>query len=184
MRDAGRTRPQAPVEVHEPRPAHRLLADTRSAWVWLLVRLYVGGGWLAAGVGRLRDPALLEGHRFAVSLRAALSGASGHAAIPGWYAAFLRAQPLAHPVTWAHAVAWAEVAVGLAVLLGAWTGVFAFLGLLLNFSHLLAGSVSVDPLTTSLAVALVLAWRVAGWWGLDRWILPVCGCSLRADPGA
>jgi thiosulfate dehydrogenase [quinone] large subunit len=26
-----------------------------------------------------------------------------------------------------------------------------------------------------LATWLVLAWRVAGWWGLDRWALPLVG---------
>jgi thiosulfate dehydrogenase [quinone] large subunit len=25
------------------------------------------------------------------------------------------------------------------------------------------------------AIVLVMVWRVAGWWGLDRWILPAIG---------
>ena len=32
------------------------------------------------------------------------------------------------------------------------------------------------------AVLLVLAWRTAGWWGIDRWLLPLMGTPW--NPGA
>ena len=33
------------------------------------------------------------------------------------------------------------------------------------------------PLTLGFSItnAIVLAWRVAGWWGVDRWLLPLVG---------
>ena len=54
----------------------------------------------------------------------------------------------------------------------------------------MAGSASTNGLLLMLAVLLVLAWKVAGWWGLDRWLLPLLGTpwyrveSDAAGPGA
>jgi thiosulfate dehydrogenase [quinone] large subunit len=45
----------------------------------------------------------------------------------------------------------------------------------MNANYLLAGTVSTNPILFILATWLVLAWRVAGWWGLDRWALPLVG---------
>jgi hypothetical protein len=39
----------------------------------------------------------------------------------------------------------------------------------------LAGSASTNPLLFGLGGLLVLAWKVAGWWGLDRWLLTRLG---------
>ncbi len=62
-----------------------------------------------------------------------------------------------------------ELAVGVALILGLLTGVAAFFGLLMNFAYLFAGTLSSNPL---LGLLLILAWRVSGWWGLDRLVLP------------
>jgi thiosulfate dehydrogenase [quinone] large subunit len=45
----------------------------------------------------------------------------------------------------------------------------------MNASYLLAGTVSTNPVLFILATWLVLAWRIAGYWGLDRWLLPLLG---------
>jgi thiosulfate dehydrogenase (quinone) large subunit len=31
------------------------------------------------------------------------------------------------------------------------------------------------PILGFLGILLVLAWRIAGYWGLDRWLLPLLG---------
>jgi len=36
-------------------------------------------------------------------------------------------------------------------------------------------SASKNPVLFGLGVLLVIAWKVAGWWGLDRWLLPRLG---------
>src|SRR5437763_15895948 len=46
-----------PTEIPEPPVARFLVADTRMAWFWLIVRLYAGWEWLQAGAERLRSPA-------------------------------------------------------------------------------------------------------------------------------
>ncbi len=51
----------------------------------------------------------------------------------------------------------------------------------MNFNFLLAGTASTNPVLFGLGVFLVLAWKVAGWWGLDRWLLPALG--TRWSPG-
>ena len=45
----------------------------------------------------------------------------------------------------------------------------------MSFNYLLAGTVSTNPLLGLLAILLVLAWRIAGFLGLDHWLLPVLG---------
>jgi uncharacterized membrane protein YphA (DoxX/SURF4 family) len=56
----------------------------------------------------------------------------------------------------------------------AWVGSDAG-SVFMKMSYLLAGTVSVNPVLLMGAVLLVLAWRNAGWYGLDRWVLPALG---------
>lgn len=45
----------------------------------------------------------------------------------------------------------------------------------MNVSFLFAGALSTNPILFILATWLVLAWKNAGWYGLDRWALPFLG---------
>jgi thiosulfate dehydrogenase [quinone] large subunit len=65
--------------------------------------------------------------------------------------------------------------VGLGLIVGALTGIAAFFGLFMNLNYLLAGTVSTNPILGILGLFLVLAWRVAGYYGVDRYLLPVLG---------
>jgi len=73
-----------------------------------------------------------------------------------------------------------ELAVGIALLAGVLVGVAAFFGIVMNMSYLLAGSTSVNPIMFALAIGLILGWRVAGYYGLDRWLLPKVGVPWKA----
>ena len=73
-----------------------------------------------------------------------------------------------------------ELAVGLGLLLGALTGLAAFFGALMNMSFLLAGSASTNPIMFTFAVGLILAWKVAGYYGVDRYLLPMLGVPWHA----
>ena len=64
---------------------------------------------------------------------------------------------------------------GIGLLVGALVGIAAFFGTIMNFNFLLAGTASSNPVLFGLGVLLVLAWKVAGFWGLDRWLLPALG---------
>lgn len=45
--------PKVATQIPEAPIARFLFGDTRMAWFWLLVRLSVGVGWLAAGGSKL-----------------------------------------------------------------------------------------------------------------------------------
>ena len=107
-----------------------------------------------------------------------------------------------HEAWFAWLITFGEIAIGIALLAGALTGIAAFFGAFMNMSFLLAGSASTNPVLFTMAIGLVLAWRVAGYYGVDRYLLPAlgapggpAGCSTegrspgqpqaqpRADPG-
>ena len=50
----------------------------------------------------------------------------------------------------------------------------------MNLNYLFAGTVSINPLLFLIQLFLVLAWRTAGWYGLDRYILPYLGTPWQA----
>lgn len=159
--------------------AHFLFEDTRSAWFWLLIRLYVGYEWLMAGIDKLGNEAWI-GVRGGEGLRGFIQGslaktAGAHPDVASWYAWFLKAAVLPHPVAWSLLVSWGEVLVGAGLILGIFTGIAAFFGVFMNLNYLLAGTVSINPILFALGVGLLLAWRVAGRYGLDRFLLPLLG---------
>jgi thiosulfate dehydrogenase [quinone] large subunit len=45
----------------------------------------------------------------------------------------------------------------------------------MNWHFMMAGTASINPVMIVLSVLLILAWKTAGWWGLDRWLLPAVG---------
>ena len=168
-------------EIPEPPLARFLFADTRLAPLWLIIRLYVGYDWLVAGWGKITNPAgVWVGAKAGTALSGFIQGAlqktSGdHPDVAGWYASFLQNIVLPNAALWSYFVAFGEVLVGLGLIVGLFTGIAAFFGGLMNANYLMAGTVSSNPLLFILATWLVLAWRVAGYWGLDRYLLPALG---------
>jgi thiosulfate dehydrogenase [quinone] large subunit len=81
----------------------------------------------------------------------------------GWYSWFA---PL---------VAGGEFLIGVALILGAFVGIAATGALLMNMSFLLAGTASTNPVLAAVAVLLILAWKNAGYIGVDRFLLPALG---------
>jgi thiosulfate dehydrogenase [quinone] large subunit len=168
-------------EIPEPKIARLLFADRRFALAWLVIRLYVGIEWLLAGWGKLTDPSGVwvgskAGAAITGFVQGALSKTSGeHPDVTGWYAGFLKAVVLPNAAAFSYVVTFGELLVGLGLIVGLFTGIAAFFGGFMNASYLLAGTVSTNPVLFILATWLVLAWRVAGYWGLDRWALPLVG---------
>ncbi len=168
------------VTFTDPPFLQALFSQTRWAWIWLIVRLYLAYTWLESGIGKLSNPGW-------VSTGEALKGFWERAvAIPdaparpliafGWYRDFLETMLANQSYTWfAKVITAGEILVGLGLLLGAFTGIAAFFSGFLNWNFMMAGTASSSPVMFPLAVFLVLAWKIAGWWGLDRWILPALG---------
>lgn len=159
--------------------AHFFTADVRSAPFWLIVRLYLGWQWLMAGWEKVMNPAWF-GADAGAAIQGFVQGALGKTAgaypdVQMWYASFLQSAVLPYPTAWANAIAVGEVLVGLGLIAGFVTGTAAFFGFFMNLNFLLAGTVSVNPVFLVLALGIMLAHRVAGYWGVDRYIMP----SLR-----
>src|SRR5579862_5703157 len=62
------------VQVDEPPIARFLFADTRMAWLWLIVRLYAGYMWLTEGWDKLHS-AVWTGPSAGVALTGFVTGA-------------------------------------------------------------------------------------------------------------
>jgi thiosulfate dehydrogenase [quinone] large subunit len=179
-------RKQVVEHFQDPPVAQALFGHVRWAWIWLILRLYAGVVWVQAGWEKLHNPAW-TGSKAGTALSGfvthALTETSGaHPNVEGWYAWFLQHLVSPHTAVWGHVVSWGEFLVGIALILGIFTGVAAFFGAFMNMNYLLAGAVSTNPILLIIAILLVLAWKTAGWWGLDRWILPALGTPWR--PGA
>jgi thiosulfate dehydrogenase (quinone) large subunit len=158
---------------------YKLFNDTRAAWLWLPLRIWLGWQWLDAGIHKVSNPAWME-------TGAALKGFwTGAVAIPeaparpaiafDWYRSFLQALLDAQAYTWfAKLVVIGELLVGIALILGAFVGFAAFFSGLMNWNFMMAGSASTNPLLFTIAVGIILAWKVAGYLGADffllRWI--------------
>lgn len=68
---------------------------------------------------------------------------------------------------------------GIALILGVLTGPAAFVGGCLSIGLWDSAGVPVVALLFAAVVWLVLAWKTAGWIGLDRWLLPLLGMPWR-----
>jgi thiosulfate dehydrogenase [quinone] large subunit len=168
----------------EPAISKFFLASEGSAAVWFVVRMYVGAEWLLAGWEKITSPAWgTSGKALTGFVTGALAKASGaHPSVQGWYAWFLQHLVLPNAGFFSFLITWGELAVGLGVLLGVLTGIAAGFGVLMNLDYLLAGTVSINPVLGMFGLFLCLAWRVCGWIGVDRWLLPALGLPWK--PGS
>lgn len=89
----------------------------------------------------------------------------------GWWAALLHNFVIPNASWIAKFIAVGELTVGIALILGLFTGLAALGGLTLNATYMFTGSAGVNPAYAILEVPLILAWRNAGYLGLDRYAL-------------
>jgi len=109
-------------------------------------------------------------------LERAVTLASGERpSVTGWYAWIIENIFLPIAPVMSYLVAFGETLIGIALIVGFLTGLMAFLGGLMNVAFLLAGTLSSNPVMFLLATWIVLAWRIAGYYGLDYWVLPWVG---------
>lgn len=155
-----------------------LYRSREASLLWLVVRLWLGYQWVNAGYQKIWGSerssfwfgggAAVKGFAKAGGLGSA-SGKGG--ASYGWWAAFLHNFVIPNASWIAKLVSLGEILIGIALILGLFTGLAAAAGLLLNLTYMFSGSAGVNPMYALLAVLLMLAWRNAGWIGLDRLVL-------------
>jgi thiosulfate dehydrogenase [quinone] large subunit len=162
--------------IQDPPLARKILNDTRAAWLWLPLRIWLGVEWIQAGYHKLINPAWVQ---TGDALKGYWQGAVAIPAAPakpaiafGWYRTFLQFMLNAQAYTWfAKVITFGEMLVGIGLILGAFVGIAAFFGALMNWNYMMAGSASINPMLFIIAIALVLAWKVAGYVGADYFLL-------------
>ncbi len=162
--------------IETPSIITRLFTDKRFAILWLPIRVWLGMQWVEASLHKLSDPAWMK---TGLALKGFWTGAvaipaTGRPAITyAWYRTFLQMMLNAQAYTWfAKVVAVSEMLIGVALILGVFVGLTAFFGGFMNWNFIMAGSASVNGMFFGLAVLLVLAWKIAGYFGLDYFLLP------------
>jgi thiosulfate dehydrogenase [quinone] large subunit len=166
------------ITIPDPPLARMLFSTTRFAWLWLIIRVYLGWTWLSSGWGKISGGAWMTGEPLRGFWQGAVAiPAEGRPDIAfGWYRTFLQFMLDNGWYSWfGPLVAIGETLIGVALILGALTGIAALAGAFMNWNFIMAGSASTNGLLLVLAILIVLAWKVAGWWGLDRWLLPLLG---------
>src|SRR5512135_485808 len=165
--------------IQDPPLVQKLLGSPRTGWIWLLPRLWLGYQWIEASAHKLTNPAWMQtGEALKGFWVGALTAKTPLAF--DWYRAFLQGLVDAQAYTWfAKLVAIGELAVGIALIIGAFTGVAAFIGGFMNLTFMMAGSASVNPMFFVVSVGLILAWKVAGYVGADFYLLRWLGTPWR-----
>jgi thiosulfate dehydrogenase (quinone) large subunit len=179
------------VEVEGPEFSRYLFSNTRAGLLWLPVRLFVGFSFFEAGLHKLFPAGKDIGAGWLDGGASLLGFWNGAVAIPDapgrpaitfeWYRDFLNVLINNDAQSWfGYVIVFGEIAIGLGLIFGILTGIAAFFGALMNMSFLLAGSASTNPVLFMLGIGLILAWRVAGYYGVDRWLLPRLGVPWHA----
>lgn len=169
--------------IDEPNFVKMLFSDARFSVLWLVVRVWLGWQWLEAGWHKLFEEAWVGGG-------AALQGYwTGAVAIPeagrpaisfDWYRGFLQYMLDIEAYTWmGKLIAYGEVLVGIGLIVGAFVGIAAFFGALMNFNFMLAGSASTNPVLFIVALGLIFAWKIAGFIGADYFLLNLIGTPWK-----
>jgi len=162
-----------------------LFTHPNSQWLWLLVRVYLGWTWLHAGYEKFVNPAgVWVGEKAGTAISGFVTGALGktaegltlagknaaHPDVTVWYGWFLENLVGTAPVLWSYLITFGEIAAGLGLIFGVLTSVAAAGALVMNFSFLLAGTVSINPIMVLLGIPLLLAYRVSGNIGVEKFI--------------
>lgn len=172
--------------IQDPPIAQFLFQNSKAAVIWLFVRLYIGWAWLEAGWRKFEDPAWMETGQGILGYwqRALGTAPNGKPIIVyDWYRTFIQSLVDSGSHVWfAKLIVFGEIAVGLGLIVGALVGVAAFFGALMNMSFLMAGTVSTNPILFFAAILLILAWKNAGYIGIDRYLLPMLGTPWK-QPG-
>jgi thiosulfate dehydrogenase [quinone] large subunit len=174
--------------VADPPLARLLFSDRRLAPLWFIVRMYVGFSWLDAGWHKVIDTGaktnyIIDGagiYAFWQRIAATPVAPAKPVITYDWYSTFIQFMVTNHwEGFFGKLIAFGEAAVGLGLIFGAFVGIAAVAGAFMNLNYMLAGTASTNPVLLLLGFLLVLAWKTAGYIGLDRYLLPILGTPWR-----
>ncbi len=171
--------------IEDPGIAKFLFSDVRFSWVWLVLRIWVGYQWIQASLHKITDPGWVQtGTSLAGFWKSAVAvSASGKTNVAfDWYGNFLNFLLANHAYTWfGKLIAYGEFLVGVGLVVGAFVGIAAFFGALMNWNFIMAGSASTNGFLLVLGIILVLAWKTAGYIGADYFLLRWLGVPWKGS---
>ncbi len=168
----------------DPAFARVFFSTTRFAWLWAIIRVWVGFVWIKSSLTKIGVDAW-TGNGLALKgfweRAVAVPQPPARPAIAfDWYRSFLQYMLDVQAYTWfAKLVSYGELLIGVALVIGAFVGIAAFFGGLMNWNFMMAGSASINPVLFPLAILLILAWKVAGYYGVDQYLLPALGTPWK-----
>ena len=172
--------------VQDPPLAQALFSNTRAGWLWLIPRVWLGYKWLDAGLHKVNEPGWVQGGEALKGFwtNAVAIPEGGRPAIAfDWYRSCIQFLLDTESYTWfGKLVAYGEVIIGIALILGLFTGIAAFMSGFMNWNFIMAGAASSNGMLFLVAALLILAWKVAGYIGLDRYLLPRLGTPWEGKP--
>jgi thiosulfate dehydrogenase [quinone] large subunit len=183
------------IEIQDPPLAKFIFSSTAFSIVWLVVRVWLGWQWVNAAshkifltdtatgntlYGQINPAWMVTGEALKGYWLNALKTDPRPVIYFDWYRNFIQYLVDVQAYTWfAQLIAIGELLVGIALILGIFTGIAAFFGAFMNWNFLMAGTASSNPFLFVLALLLVLAWKNAGYIGVDRWLLPLLGTPWK-----
>ena len=143
------------ITMSDPPVANALFNNTKLAWIWLIVRVYLGYEWITAALHKLESAAWMQGGSalkgYWVNAVAVPDAPAKPVITYDWYRSFLQFLLDHNSYVWfAKLVAVGELLVGIALILGIFVGIAAFFGGLMNFNYMLAGTTSTNPIITAI----------------------------------
>lgn len=146
-----------------------LQKSTIASVILLILRVYLGYGWLMSGLGKVLHGGFNAGGFLQNAVQHPVMGMDGGAQYP-IFNSFLEhvvipMTPLINVLVPAF-----EIIAGITLILGLFTPIGAFIGLVLNFLFLFAGTVSVNPLYILIGFFIFVGGYNSGLFGVDRFI--------------
>lgn len=150
-----------------------------ASFILAVLRIYLGYTWITAGYHKLTTgfdaSGFLKG-----AIANPVKATDGSMVFPT-YVGFLKNFALPNANIFDVMIPIGEFLVGLGLILGCLTTAAAFFALLMNFSYLMAGTISTNPLDILLGFFIITAGYNAGRFGLDRWIIPLIRRSTARE---
>ena len=147
-----------------------LRTNIYASGVLAVLRVYLGYKWFTSGLGKITGGFDASGFMGKIVANP-IKGADGSLTYP-LYNSFIENIALPNAEIFNILVPWGELLVGLGLILGTLTTAAAFFGLLMNFTFLLGGTISINPTFILLGFIILVSGANAGRFGGDRWVLP------------
>ncbi|MEE8861795.1 MAG: DoxX family protein [Leuconostoc gelidum] len=143
-------------------------------WILTILRVYLGYQWTLDGWEKITTSGGFDASGLIIgAIKNPVLTPDKTKAFP-WYDWFLNVTTShgKNTAIFSFLVSWGELLVGLGLIFGTLTLAAAFFGLVMNFSYLGAGVVSVNPTFIVIGALLLIGGYNSGKIGLDHWVTP------------